>query len=351
MSAESAPTEALSTAVASPALEAPAAAAGSPHVWSERYRLARLHPDALVEIGLFSVVGGLLYLMFHILGNTTDVTQFGRSVLAWMVERWYNDPSYGDSGNYTHGPLIPLVSLAILWTKRREIYQEVKAPSVLGVILVALCLFGHYVGAKAQQSRVSLIALVGLLWALPYAVYGWKTARHLIFPVAFLTYCVPLQFLEQQTFILKMFATYASGWVLNGIGIPVILEGADIIFVADASQRLNVAEACSGLRSLLALSALSAIYGYLTMPTLTKKWLLFLSAVPLAMIGNVARIVIVAIIARAVNYKLGTGLVHDWGGFFVFAVAIGLMVAVGAALTTDYRAIWNKWTSAATTRT
>lgn len=344
MSSELAPTEAV-------ALPEQAVSHANPHVWSERYRLARLERESLIEIGFFAAIIGFIFLMFHVLGNTTDVTQFGRSVLVWMYERWHNDPSYGDSGNYTHGPLIPLVSLAILWMKRREIYTAAKAPSTIGIVLVALCLFGHYVGAKAQQSRVSLMALVGLLWALPYAVYGWKVAKHLIFPVAFLIYCIPLQFLEQQTFVLKMFATHASGVVLNGIGIPVKIVGADIIFVADESQRLNVAEACSGLRSLLALSALSAIYGYLTMPTLLKKWVLFVSAVPLAMIGNVARIVIVAIFARAVNYKLGTGLVHDWGGFFIFAVAIGLMVAVGTMLNTDYKAIWKKWTSDASART
>jgi exosortase len=322
-----------------------------PHIWSERFRLARLDRDLMIQLGLFSGMFALAFLMFHVLGNTTDVTMFGRSVLVWMTERWYGDAAYGGSGNYTHGPLIPVVSLAVLWMKRREIYNAVREPSTFGLVLVGLALFGHYVGAKAQQSRVSLLALVALIWAIPYAIYGWKVARHLLFPVALLIYCVPLQFLDQQTFVLKMFATHASAMVLNGIGIHVYVNGADIIFLADQSQRLNVAEACSGLRSLLALSALAAIYGYLTMPTLLKKWILFLSAIPLAMIGNVARIVIVGIFARAVNYKLGTGLVHDYGGFFIFAVAIGLMVAVGAMLNMNYREIWQKWTSGATART
>jgi exosortase len=322
----------------------------NPHVWNERYRLARLDRDTLWQIGLFSGMVGFLFLMFHMLGNTTDVNTFGRSVLSWMVRRWTNDPSWGGNGNYTHGFLIPLVSIGLIWMKRREIYTAVKEPSNLGLVLVGLSLLLHYAGAKAQQSRVSLLALICLIWALPYALYGWKVARHLIFPVALLIYCIPLQFLDSATSHLAGIATHASAMTLNGIGIPVQVNGRDIIFLADQSQKLNVAEACSGLRSLLALSALSAIYGYLTMPSVLKKWVLFLSAIPLAMVGNVARIVIVAIIARAVNYEFGTGLVHDWGGFFIFAVAIGLMVATGSLLTMDYKEIRRKWNSGATAR-
>jgi exosortase len=324
--------------------------AHNPHVWNERYRLARLDRDTLFQIGLFSGMVGFLFLMFHLLGNTTDVKAFSRSVLTWMVRRWSNDPSWGGNGNYTHGGLIPFVSIGLIWMKRREIYTAVKEPSNLGLVLVGLSLLLHYAGAKAQQSRVSLLALIFLLWSLPYAIYGWKVARHLIFPVAFLIYCIPLQFLDSATSHLAGIATHASAMTLNGIGIPVLVNGRDIIFLADQTQKLNVAEACSGLRSLLALSALSAIYGYLTMPTILKKWVLFLCAIPLAMIGNVARIVIVAIIARAVNYEFGTGLVHDWGGFFIFAVAIGLMVATGSLLNLDYKEIRRKWTTGATAR-
>lgn len=316
---------------------------GTAGIWSERYRLAVLHKDQLIHLALFSAIFALSFIMWHFQGNTTDVKMFGRSALSWMVQRWSNDPSFGGNGNYTHGWIIPFVSLAIVYWRRLELYKATKTISWIGFSIVVLSLLMHYLGAKTQHPRLSLLGLIGLLWSVPFYLYGWQVAKYLMFPCAFLIYCIPLQFLDAATFKLKMFATIASAGTLNALGVDVIQSGADIIFKSDPSQKLNVADACSGLRSLLALSALTAVYGYLTMDGVVRKWLLFLSAIPLAMIGNVVRIVTVAVFAQGFNYQLGTGLVHDWSGYIVFAVAIGLMVVVGAFLNMNFKEKWEKW--------
>jgi exosortase len=104
-----------------------------------------------------------------------------------------------------------------------------------------------------------------------------------------------------------------------------------------------VADPCSGLRSLLAMTALTAVYAYLTQRTLLRKWLLFLASIPLAIVGNMARITTVALVAQAFGEKLALGIYHDYSGYVVFSVAITLMVALGGLLNLDYEVMWSRW--------
>ena len=94
------------------------------------------------------------------------------------------------------------------------------------------------------------------------------------------------------------------------------------------------------------MTALTAVYAYLVMPTVTKKWILFLCCIPLAIAGNISRITTVALVAETLGQEVATGLYHDYSGYVVFAVAIGLMVAVGGLLSTNFKEVWARWKSA-----
>jgi exosortase len=311
-------------------------------IWSERWRLAALSRDELIRIGLVSVIIALTFVMFHFQGNTTDVRAFGRSALLWMVERWNDD----GTGDHSHGWLIPFVSAAVLWIKRREIAAAPKSVSGIGLACVVFALLCHWLGAKAQQTRLSLFGLVLLTWAIPFYFYGWKTAKLLIFPCSYLIFCIPLNFLDSLTFPLRIFATIVSTALLNGLGIAAERSGSAIYSMAAGGFSFDVADPCSGIRSLLALTALTAVYAYFTQRTLLRKWLLFLSAIPLAIIGNIARIVVVAIVAEAFGEQLALGLFHDYSGYVVFSVAIGLMLGIGALLDMDIREVRERWRNA-----
>ena len=91
------------------------------------------------------------------------------------------------------------------------------------------------------------------------------------------------------------------------------------------------------------MTALTAVYAYLTQPTLVRKWLLFLCSIPLAIVGNMARIITIALVAQAFGQELAVGIYHDYSGYVVFAVAITLMVAVGALLSTDFKQVMGQW--------
>lgn len=309
-------------------------------IWSERWRLAELSREDLIRIGLASVMLALIFVLFHFQGNTTDVRAFGRSALAWMIERWDDDDGTGD---YSHGWLVPIVCGAVVWMKRREIAAAPKSVSRVGLALVITALLMHWLGAKAQQTRLSLFGLVLLIWAIPFYLYGWRTAKLLIFPCSYLIFCIPLNFLDSLTFPLRLFATIISTAMLNGLGIAAERSGSAIYSMAAGGFSFDVADPCSGIRSLLALTALTAVYAYFTQKTLLRKWLLFLAAIPLAIVGNIARIVVVAIVAEAFGQQLALGLFHDYSGYVVFSVAITLMLGIGSLLNTNFQEVRERW--------
>lgn len=308
-------------------------------IWSERWRLAALHREDKIRAGLLAIIVGLTFALFHFQGNTTDVRMFGRSALLWMVERW-NDAGGED---YSHGWLIPFVSIAVIWLRRRDLAAAPRSLSRVGLAIVVTGLLMHWLGAKAQQTRLSLFGLVLLIWGLPFYFRGWAFARLLIFPCSYLIFCIPLNFLDSITFPLRIFATVVSTALLNGLGIAAERSGSAIYSMAAGGFSFDVADPCSGIRSLLAMTALTAVYAQFTQKTLLKKWVLFLSSIPLAIIGNIARITTVALVAEAFGEKLALGLYHDYSGYVVFSVAIALMIGVGGVLNLDFAEVRERW--------
>lgn len=307
-------------------------------VWNERWRLAALDAADLMRIGLFALMCGVAYIMFHHQGNTLDVSNYGRSVFSWGISR-----ASRMEGDFSHGWLIPLVSLYVVWLRRKDLIKAPKQVSWLGFGVVAAAMMAHWMGARSQFPRVSILGFILLLWGIPFFFWGWQVARILIFPCAYLLFSVPMNFLDTITFPLRMIAAVVSTAVLNGLGIAAQRSGSAIYSVAAGGFSFDVADPCSGLRSLLAMTALTAVYAYLTQKTLIKKWLLFLSSIPLAMLGNIARIATVGLVAEALGQKLAVGLYHDYSGYVVFSVAIGSMVALGSMLNTNYREVFARW--------
>ncbi len=304
-------------------------------IWNEQWRLAALSRAELIKIGLVSLAVGVIFVMFHFQGNTLETRVFGRSAIVWMWRLWQY---MGE--DFSHGPLIPMVSLFALWLKRHDIAAAPKSTSTLGLLLVIAALLMHWVGLRAQQTRLSLMALILLIWAIPFYIYGWRVAKAVIFPVAYLIFCIPMNFIDGMTFPLRMFAASGSVVLLNGLGIEAQQVGSAII---STGFEFDVADPCSGIRSLLALTALTAVYAFLFQKSLVKKWILFLCAIPLAIIGNVGRITTIALVAEAFGERLASTLYHDWSGFVVYAIAIMAMLAIDSLLKMNYREVYAQW--------
>ncbi|MEI7879357.1 MAG: exosortase/archaeosortase family protein [bacterium] len=293
--------------------------------------LSRLaHRVDPVSTGLLLVIAGLAFALFHLYGNTADVRLFGTSVFRWMIMRW-SDSTFV-VGEYSHGWIIPIVSCWALWIRRVELIKIPKATYWPALSWVAVGLLLHWVGARAQQPRLSLGAFIIILWAVPCFLYGRGVGRLLLFPCGYLIFCIPLNFFDSFSFQLRILATAISAGVLNGTGIEVIRSGS-AIHAANGSFALEVADPCSGIRSLLAMTALTAAYAYFIQGPIAKKLLLFVSAIPLAIAGNIVRVMSIAICARFAGQEMAMHYYHDYSGYVVFAVAVMLLMALEKILT------------------
>lgn len=299
---------------------------------SRRHRLAWLSVIEWLGVALLAALTTAVLALFHFQGNTTDTGNWGHSALAWLVRRWKDSGLSIGGGDYSHGGLVPVISAGLLWVKRDEIAAVAKRVWWPGVVLVAGCLLLHYVGAMMQQTRLSLFALIGLAWSVPVFLWGIRLGWLLLFPCAFLFFAVPFDFLDSVSFRLQGIMTGASRFLLHGLGIEVRQIGHMLFPPMGNAYAFNVDVPCSGIRSLQALTALTAIYAHLTQPTLLRKWMLFLSAFPLAVVGNMVRVVAIVVVAEGISPDLASGAFHDLSPFIVFAVAITLMVLFGNLL-------------------
>ena len=229
----------------------------------------------------------------------------------------------------SHGWLVPLVSGYIIWQARARLRRATSAPSALGVVALAGCLILLWLGSRGEQARLMQFGMIGCVIALPFACWGGGVARLLVFPAAYLCFIIPTSFLDLLTFRLRLLATGVSCAVLNGVGIVVQQVGTAMVSTSGAGFQLDVADPCSGMRSVFALAALTAAYAYFTQPTALRRWLLFASAVPLAVIGNIVRIVSIGLVARLLGQERAIGFYHDYSGYVVFVVAVLLMMQVG----------------------
>ena len=306
-------------------------------IWSDRWRLGALKKYELINIALSSVLIGFLFVLFHIFGNTVENVN-SSSAFVWMVARWSDKQSFG--ADYSHGFLIPFVSLAVLWHRKSDIKLAPKKICLWGLGVIAMALAFHWLGAKMQQTRISLISLILLLWGIPLYFFGWKLAKILIFPCSYLIFCVPLNFLDALSGPLQMIATSVAYNMLTGLGIECQRVGTQLI---SPFFQLNVEAPCSGLRSLLAMTALSAVYAYYTQKSFVKKWLLFIASIPIAVAGNIGRIISIALVSITAGQQFGTGLHHDWSGYVLFSLAISLMIGFGKILQINYKESFLKW--------
>ena len=302
--------------------------------WAAGFRWSRLSPSAQREIGFWALVAGLLFFLFHLHGNNQEISTCRHSLFLWLRSRWV--------GDYAYGMFLPLASLAVLWLRRRELAAAPRHVDWRGAPLVALALALHWIGVLAQQPRISTAGLILLLWSLPFLFYGFALARWLLFPCAYLFLAIPLNFIDSMTAPLRSFATAVSAGLLNGFGLQVQRVGSGLFSAAGNPFAFNVAPECSGLRSLLAMTALMAFYAWYSQPTLLKKWALFLFCIPVAIVANICRIILVVIVAAFFGQETAIGLWHDYSGYPIFLISIVLMLSLDRLLNLDYPAAWNK---------
>jgi exosortase len=264
--------------------------------------LTRAHEQQLAA-GL--VLGGLLLVYW--------------SVLRGLVDAWSTDD------NYSHGFFIVPLAAYFAWERRRAFAAATVRPSYLGLLVVAgsmALLVAGLLGAELFLSRVSLIgAIAGSILFL----FGWQRLRIAIFPLAFLLLMVPLPALifNKIAFPLQLVASHVGEYTISSLDIPILREG-NVLILANAT--LEVAEACSGIRSLVSLFTLGIVFGYFVDRRPWVRAVIALSAVPVAILANGLRVASAGVAAHNFGTAGVEGLFHDFSGWVVFIIAFLMML-------------------------
>ena len=302
-------------------------------LWWDSLRWSPLTPAARREVAFWAVVTGLLFFLFHLHGNSQEIATARHSLFRWLDTRWI--------GDYAYGRYLTLASLLALWWKRRDIVAAPRRANGWGYPLLIGSLLLHWLGVLAQQPRISCVGFIGAIWSLPFLLYGWGLARHLLFPAGYLLLAIPLNFIMDMTAPLRLGATAAAAYLLKGFGLDVIRSGAGLYSGSGNIFSFNVAPECSGLRSLLAMTALMAFYAWYSQPTQFKKWFFFLLSIPVAIIANVFRIMLVVVAAAFFGQETAMDLWHDYSGYPIFLIGIALMLLIDRLLNLNYSKAWN----------
>lgn len=243
------------------------------------------------------------------------------AVLARLAHQWWTDP------NFSHGFFVPIFSLYIIWEKRDSLKMVPSAPSAWGLATMLLSLGTLILGVLGAELFLSRVSLILLLAGMILFLHGWEMLRALIFPLAILFLMVPIPsiILNQITFPLQILASKLSAWILPFLGVPVLREGNVINLPA---MPLEVADACSGIRSLLSLACLAIMYGYLLEKRVGVRIMLALASIPIAVAANALRIVGTGLLVQYWDPEKAEGFFHAFSGWLIFVVSLLMLFAV-----------------------
>lgn len=259
----------------------------------------------LAQAGAIAVCFGIVY----------------QDVIRRLISDWSTDD------NYSHGFLIVPIAAYLAWERREKVLALPLAPSMAGLVLVVASLGILAAGTLGAELFLTRVSMIGVLAGAIVFLFGWRHLQTLIFPVAFLLLMVPLPAIifNKITFPLQLLASQAGEFGIASLNIPVLREGNIIVL---AHTKLEVVEACSGIRSLVSLLTLGIVYAYFIDDRATVRWAISLSAVPVAIVSNAMRIAGTGVAAHYYGPEAAEGFFHSFSGWAVFIVAFIAMLGV-----------------------
>ena len=277
--------------------------------------------DPLAAVLLLTTVSTLVYFFGFLPLFVKGTFSSGVcSTAAWAWQAW--NPGM----NQEHSKLVPFISLGLVWYHRDKIRQAAKRGSNTGLLFVAIGITLFLLSARCLQPRLALASLPFLIYGSVFYVWGPAVARLVLFPCAFLIFLIPVAAIEQATFRLQFIITGAIGFLSNLVGIKIDAVGTTLT-AADNSFNFAIAEGCSGIRSLIAMTMLTAVYVHLTQDKLWKKILILAFSVAFAIAGNIGRLFTVILVAKFIDPNLAAGIYHDYSGYVFFPIALVAMLA------------------------
>ena len=242
-----------------------------------------------------------------------------------LVTAWIN------SDDYSHGFLIVPICGYIIWQKKRVLKEIPLSTSWWGLSLVVFFLFLYLFAHYGEILTLASFSMVFMFCALVIFFYGLRMFKELLFPLAFLLFMIPFpsQIYSQLTIPLQLFVTKVSVWFTANLGMPIYREG-NVIHLPD--RTMQVAQACSGLRSMLSILPLGAVLAYLTIKSNPMRYILFLSGIPTAIAVNIVRVILLVMAFYYLRFDLTVGSIHTIFGIFIFMLALIILFAIRGIL-------------------
>ncbi|HID70777.1 MAG TPA: exosortase [Desulfobacterales bacterium] len=262
-------------------------------------------PQAFISLGLIFLSLGLLY--FPILQD--------------LAHDWETND------NYSHGYFIPVLSAYLIYTSKDELKRLPIRGNLAGLFLLAAGLVQLIIAKVGSEFFLQRTSLIPVLAGIVLFCLGYSFLKKLLLPIIYLIFMIPLPAIiwNKIAFPMQLFGSYLTEKVVTLMGIPIFREG-NVLHLANTT--LEVVDACSGLRSLTTLFALSAVFAILSSHTTSQKWILFMTAAPIAIFANIVRLSATALLASKYGGDIAHGFLHDFSGLVVFAVGILLLITV-----------------------
>jgi exosortase D (VPLPA-CTERM-specific) len=256
--------------------------------------------------------------LLAIAGVLVSIAGFSGALLE-LVRRWSHDE------DYSHGFLIPLVTASLLWTRRDALSASIGQPSFAGLSLILLAIAVHVTGELSANFILSQAALVFVLIGIVLAHGGYSLLRVAFIPIAYLIFAIPVPYVTEAilTLRLQLVSSELGVFVIKLFRIPVYLDG-NIIDMG--TYKLQVIEACSGLRYLYPLLSLGFLTAYLFHAPLWQRVTVFLSSVPIAIGMNGLRIGLVGFLIDRWGPQMAEGTLHFFEGWVIFLACSGLLI-------------------------
>jgi len=257
--------------------------------------------------------GALFVLAAIYLAYPAYPTAVGKSLAGWA---WF---ACNSENGFLHGRFIPVAFAVMCWMGWKRAKDEVIEPKTWGLALLVLGLVFFIASVRTIQPRIGIIGIPFTILGSLYFLFGAKVTRHFVFPAFFCWFAMPVPGLETAlTGRLQVMVTEFCFHFGQFVGMDLVRQGSTITMASAGGETMDIAEGCSGIRSLMALTMIAAVFANYTQKTLWKKAVLFASALPLAIIGNFGRIFTILVIAQLGYGDFAMKTYHDWAGLLLF---------------------------------